>query len=540
MSQSVHHSPTRRFRAACVPVRFTNKAPMDTAPIPTGGCPSCDGASNNEEAINNSKQMSLEKPMSTITLVDNAFISDDSLVTIFKEFSEKNPECDAHMLLDIMYHDCIAEVLSNHFVPDYCTKQEISSIDLLNKIKITTSSAMVIQDLEYWKKDVNRSVWDTSTKTVFDSRIRSVPMCMTISIDNMVFYFWIIAKWSYRSDSDLHYYVMSYNKKNSAMAEALLSNLSLLNTKILKRTKSIEVYGGSTISIGLDSTWDDLILSPDTIRKTRMDLEGWIASEDRYKKLNMPYKRGYLFEGPPGNGKTAVSRVIMSQYPFSCFAFEFSNTDMGDSHLRSFFADAAKRAPALILLEDIDRLFDGAKRSEISRITIGGLLNCLDGAAAYNGIVVIATANHPELLDPAIRLRPGRFDIPVRFDNPDYALRVKYFKHILSRCEILNISDECISNISNATEGFSVAFLKSIFESAAHNTMGKITEDALLTATDQVLQYYTNLATSSERSAGFTSGRKQDTSRINKTCGQGPIRPADETSHNKYAKPFGT
>jgi SpoVK/Ycf46/Vps4 family AAA+-type ATPase len=82
-----------------------------------------------------------------------------------------------------------------------------------------------------------------------------------------------------------------------------------------------------------------------------------------------------------------------------------------------------------VLLEDLDRAFPnpGEMRSSIS---VQPLLNCLDGVATGEGIIVVATANEPAILDPAILRRPGRFDRVVHFPNPTPELRREYFRRM--------------------------------------------------------------------------------------------------------------
>ena len=83
-------------------------------------------------------------------------------------------------------------------------------------------------------------------------------------------------------------------------------------------------------------------------------------------------------------------------------------------------------APAMILLEDIDRTFPRTGESQ-GKVSLQQLLNCLDGVATGEGIVTVATANEPTILDPAILRRPGRFDRVVHFPNPSAVLRREYF-----------------------------------------------------------------------------------------------------------------
>jgi len=315
-------------------------------------------------------------------------------------------------------------------------------------------------------------------------------------------YVWTLATWSTINDSDAVFVFFSYN--DEAAMEALFQGLDSFDKARRVENRIITVYGGSDIEISSKMSWDDLILPDDVIQRTKDDIEGWISAESRYKKLHVPYRRGYLFEGPPGNGKTATSRAIMSTYGFSAHMFNFTNPECGDSALQEAFKNAADDAPAVFLLEDIDRIFDSCHRT--TNVTMQGLLNCLDGLATYDGVITIATANHPEVLDPAIRLRPGRFDVPVKFDNPSKALKVKYLTFALGRTGMSKVSAECIDEVAENTGKLSMAFVKSIFEAAAYISKGDIDDASMLEALSRAHKYYAAMEKKQDRSAGFKSG----------------------------------
>jgi SpoVK/Ycf46/Vps4 family AAA+-type ATPase len=97
----------------------------------------------------------------------------------------------------------------------------------------------------------------------------------------------------------------------------------------------------------------------------------------------LPFRRGYLFYGPPGNGKTSAIRVMASHPAISAFTLDFSNAELGNEALAEVFEAAGRNAPALVLFEDLDRLFgprfDEHHPDNRTRITFQHVLNCLDG-----------------------------------------------------------------------------------------------------------------------------------------------------------------
>lgn len=119
--------------------------------------------------------------------------------------------------------------------------------------------------------------------------------------------------------------------------------------------------------------------------------------------------------------------------------------------------------PALIVLEDLDRVYtrDGASNGR-TNVNFQALLNCLDGLGTRDGVIVVATANEPTALDPAILKRPGRFDRVVGFRVPSSALRRQYFLK-LNPALVGSAFDTAI----RASEDFSFAQLRESYILAA-------------------------------------------------------------------------
>jgi hypothetical protein len=177
------------------------------------------------------------------------------------------------------------------------------------------------------------------------------------------------------------------------------------------------------------SSWDDLVLDPSIIQLVKNDFESFFEREEWFRRNRLPFRRGYLLYGPPGNGKTSVIRAMLSSKTLHGCTINLFASETDDADLAKLFSYAADNAPSLIVLEDLDRAFPrgGGVRSNVS---LQALLNCLDGVTTHYGVIVAATANEPTVLDPAILRRPGRFDRVVEFPNPNQACRVEYFLHL--------------------------------------------------------------------------------------------------------------
>jgi SpoVK/Ycf46/Vps4 family AAA+-type ATPase len=269
-------------------------------------------------------------------------------------------------------------------------------------------------------------------------------------------------------------------------------------------SRCINVYGsddGIELSEASHSTWADVFLSESVEKAVKNDIEFFLENESVFREVGIPYKRGYLLCGPPGCGKTSIIRVLATSMPFASYMFDFSNPDFGNSDLTEAFKWATKNTPAIFILEDIDRIYnpDGPKQTSI---TLDHLLNCLDGIAVNDGLVVVATANNPKNLDPAILSRPGRFDKVVEIGLPDHTLRYRYLKHLFRTTKV---TAEDITFMTDETESLSMAFLKEVFVvSASRAVMAKeiLNRSHIEQALDEILKQY-SISRGSGRKAGF-------------------------------------
>ena len=200
------------------------------------------------------------------------------------------------------------------------------------------------------------------------------------------------------------------------------------------RQPRIQIQDGPARQIS-PCRWDDLVLAQTVVSLVRDDFESFFERKSWFRKNKLPFRRGYLFHGPPGNGKTSVIRAMMSSKGLTAHTLRFFDLHKDDSDLDRLFEEAMKDRPSMILLEDIDRAFPKSGESK-SNISLQQLLNCLDGVGTGNGVVVVASANDARLLDPAILRRPGRFDRRGSFPKPKrrVAIEVLYQVQPQNRC----------------------------------------------------------------------------------------------------------
>ena len=201
--------------------------------------------------------------------------------------------------------------------------------------------------------------------------------------------------------------------------------------------------------------WDALVLDATITRMLRRDFELFFEREAWFRQHGLPFRRGYLLYGLPGNGKTSVVRVMASHPLIEAHTLDFSE-DTDNNDLYRLFDAAQHSAPALIILEDLDRIFPReTRRTRERKVSFHALLSCLDGIGTQDGIVVVATANDATALDPAILQRPGRFDRVVAFPAPDVSLRRQYFLKLNTA-----LAGEGLETAVAEAEGFSFAQLR--------------------------------------------------------------------------------
>ncbi|MCX6379381.1 MAG: ATP-binding protein [Armatimonadetes bacterium] len=209
------------------------------------------------------------------------------------------------------------------------------------------------------------------------------------------------------------------------------------------------------------SSLDNLVLPADLKAEIHRDLKQFLASRELYNRYRIPWKRGILLLGPPGNGKTHAIKALVNDLKIApLYVKSFTSqygTDQGG--ITSVFQRARETTPCLLILEDLDSLITDKNRSFF--------LNELDGFAGNTGIIVLATTNHPEKLDPAIVNRPSRFDRKYHFELPAVAERVTYLNMWISNWESeMRPTAEGLDATALATDGFSFAYLKELLVSA--------------------------------------------------------------------------
>ena len=247
--------------------------------------------------------------------------------------------------------------------------------------------------------------------------------------------------------------------------------------------------GGNIFSFGKSRA---TLVRPESINKTFKDVAGveeakeelteiveFLKDPAKFTRLGGRLPRGVLLYGPPGTGKTLLAKAIAGEagvpfYSISGSDFVEMFVGVGASRVRDLFHQAKKNSPAIIFLDEIDAV--GRKRGsglggghDEREQTLNAILVEMDGFESDGGVIVVASTNRVDVLDPAL-LRPGRFDRHVAVGLPDIEGR----KAILRvHCKKIKLApDADLDVIAQGTTGFSGADLENLLNESALIAVG--------------------------------------------------------------------
>ena len=213
--------------------------------------------------------------------------------------------------------------------------------------------------------------------------------------------------------------------------------------------------------------WKDVILDQSLKDGLSQDVEGFFNHRDDYEQFDVPWKRGIILHGLPGNGKTISVKALMHGLaarpdPIPPLYVKSTAGEYGTIYaIRQIFRKARKMVPCLLIFEDLD--------SMITEDTRSFFLNEVDGLESNNGIMMIGSTNYLEKLDAGITKRPSRFDRKYHFDLPAGPERARYCEYWRSRLADNKAIDFPLSlcpAIAGITDGFSFAYLQEAFISS--------------------------------------------------------------------------
>jgi cell division protease FtsH len=201
----------------------------------------------------------------------------------------------------------------------------------------------------------------------------------------------------------------------------------------------------------------------------------FLRNPERFRRAGATIPRGVLMVGPPGTGKTLLARAVAGEAGVPFFSVTGSSfvemfVGVGAARVRDLFAEARKRAPAIVFVDEIDAI--GQRRAgagvavanDEREQTLNQMLAEMDGFDPAQGVVVLAATNRPEVLDPAL-MRPGRFDRQVTIPLPNQVERAAILA-VHCRGKRLE-ADVDLEVLARGTPGFSGAELANLVNEAA-------------------------------------------------------------------------
>jgi AAA+ superfamily predicted ATPase len=223
---------------------------------------------------------------------------------------------------------------------------------------------------------------------------------------------------------------------------------------------------------------DEVILPEKTMRLLDRNIGDFVRQREKLRKLGLPIKKGLLFYGAPGTGKTHTVHYLAGQLPdhttLLVTAEQVANLD-------HYFQLARFLQPAMIVIEDVDLIARdrGSMYGPCDESLLNKLLNEMDGLREDAAILFILTTNRPQNLEAALASRPGRIDQAIEFPLPDENGRRLLVG--LYACG-LRLDEDVVETIVSKTDKASAAFIKELMRRAAQFYIQNGSEDALRVA----------------------------------------------------------
>jgi SpoVK/Ycf46/Vps4 family AAA+-type ATPase len=216
------------------------------------------------------------------------------------------------------------------------------------------------------------------------------------------------------------------------------------------------------------TSWEEVVLPPEQVAEIRAAAGAFFSRRDVYRSLGVAWRRGVLLVGPPGTGKTMICKAVAGSLPEVPFLYvrDFSGRVPDEEQIHDVFERARELSPCVLVFEDIDGFVGDRNRAVF--------LNELDGFKENDGMLVLASSNHPERIDEALLKRPSRFDRVFRIAPPAEAERREYCRRFLAQSRLrdglladdLDVESLC-TKVAARTGGFTPAHLKEAFVGAA-------------------------------------------------------------------------
>ena len=283
----------------------------------------------------------------------------------------------------------------------------------------------------------------------------------------------------------------------------MIGIMFMLMSSITKRMSGDGIMGGmgkSKAKVYMEKqtgvTFRD-VAGQDEAKESLQEIIDFLHNPQKYTDIGAKLPKGALLVGPPGTGKTLIAKAVAGEAGVPFFSMSGSDfvemfVGLGASRVRDLFQQAAKVAPCIIFIDEIDAVggsrdnrFGGSTEHDQ---TLNSLLSEIDGFDSTKGIVVLAATNRPEILDKAL-LRPGRFDRRIIMDTPNFQGRLDTLKVHTRKIKLAEDVD--LKKIAQTASGAVGADLANLVNEAALRAVrhGRkmVTQGDLLAAFETVM-----------------------------------------------------
>ena len=241
------------------------------------------------------------------------------------------------------------------------------------------------------------------------------------------------------------------------------------------------------------------VAGQDEAKESLLEIIDFLHNPEKYTAIGAKIPKGALLVGSPGTGKTLLAKAVAGEANVPFFSISGSDfvemfVGVGASRVRDLFSEAAKVAPCIIFIDEIDTIGKSRGEGRYSggnderEQTLNQLLAEMDGFDPTKGVIVLAATNRPEVLDKAL-LRPGRFDRRITIDKPNLAGRLETLK--VHTRNIKLAEDVDLKKVALATAGTVGADLANLANEAALRAVRKgrklVTQEDMLAAFEFVI-----------------------------------------------------
>ncbi len=287
-------------------------------------------------------------------------------------------------------------------------------------------------------------------------------------------------------------------EENEKITQEFLEKLIVKQEDFVNALRNVRPSAMREVSIEVPNVkWEDVGGLEKVKQLIKESVEWPLKYKESFERIGIKPPRGILLYGPPGTGKTLLAKAVANESEANFISVkgpELLSKWVGESEkgVREIFRKARQVSPCVVFFDEIDGLAPKRGYDSGSKVTekvVNQLLTELDGLQELTDVVIIASTNRPDILDPAL-LRPGRFDKIIFVPPPDLESRKKIFEVHTRNMPLAKNVD--LNKLAEMTEGFSGADIKAVCYEAGMIALrkdmsaSKITKNHFLKAIKEV------------------------------------------------------